>query len=191
MKLAGRLRSSSSPGRVSRARSPAAIISAITIAAVSSASTSSSRYCRLVRFWTTSTPSVRPALQHRHAEEGAVDLLAGFREIGEGRMLLRFGKVERPRAGRDRADQALAEPQLRKVDGAGVQALGGIEFEHRIGAQHIERADLGHHVLGDVVHDPVEPRLRLERLRHELAEPFQQDARAGGHVTHRASSPAA
>ena len=39
----GRDRSSSRPGRVSRARSPAAIISAITIAVVSSASTSSSR----------------------------------------------------------------------------------------------------------------------------------------------------
>ena len=172
---------------MSLASSPAAIISAMTIAAVSSASTSSSRYWRLVRFWTTSTPSVRPALQHRNAEEGIVDLLARFRQVGEGRVLLRVGQVERAGAGRDRADKALAEPQLRQVDRTRVQTFGGVEFEHRIGAQHVERADLGHHVLGDVVHDAVEPLLRLERLRHQLAEPFQQNARACGHVTHKAA----
>ena len=47
--------------------------------------------------------------QHRNAEEGGVDLLARFRQVGEGRVLLRVGQVERPRAGGDRADQALAE----------------------------------------------------------------------------------
>ena len=129
--------------------------------------------------------------QHRHAEEGAVDLLAGFRQVGEGRMLLGVRQVERARAGGDGADETLAEPQLRKMDRSGVQTLGSVELEHGVGAQHIERAHLGHHVLGDVVHDPVEPLLRLKRLRHELAEPLQQDARASGHVTHKASSPAA
>ena len=114
-----------------------------------------------------------------------VDLLARFRQIGEGRMLLRVGKVERPGAGGDRADEALAEAQQRQVDGAGVQAFGGVELEHAVGAQHIERAHLGHHVRGDLAHDPVEPLLRLERLGHELAEPFQQNARAGGLVTHQ------
>ena len=79
-------------------------------------------------------------------------------------MLLRVGQVERPRAGRDRADQALPQPQLRQMDGVRVQTFGGVEFEHRIGAQHIERADFGDHVLGDVAHDPVEPLLRLQRL---------------------------
>ena len=69
--------------------------------------------------------------QHRHAEEGIVDLFAGLRQVGEGRVLLRVGKVERPRAGRDRADQALPELELGKVDGARVQTFGGVEFERR------------------------------------------------------------
>ena len=72
------------------------------------------------------------------------------------------------------------QPQLGQVDGARVEALGGVEFEHAVGAQHVERADLGDHVLRDLAHDPVEPLLRLERLRHELAEPLQQYARAWG-----------
>jgi hypothetical protein len=102
-----------------------------------------------------------PGPQHRHAEEGMVDLLAGFRQVGEGRVLLRVRQVERPRAGRDGADEALAQPQLREVDRAGVEALGGVEFEHAVGAQHVERAHLGHHVGGDLAHDAVEPLLRL------------------------------
>ena len=70
----------------------------------------------------------------------------------------------------------------------GFEAFGGVEFEHAIGAQHVERAHFGHHVLGDLAHDAVEPLLRLERLRHQFAQPFQQNARAGGHVTHRGIS---
>ena len=123
--------------------------------------------------------------QHRHAEEGVVDLLAGLRQVGEGRMLLRVRQVERPGARRDRADQALPELQLGQVHRAGIEAFGRVELEHGIGAQHIERADLGHHVLGDFAHDAVEPLLRLKRLGHELAEPSQQNARAGREVTHR------
>ena len=85
--------------------------------------------------------------QHRHAEEGVVALFAGLRQVGECRVLLRVRQIERPRAGCDRADQAL--PELAAGPGARtrVQAFGSIEFEHAIGAQHIERADLGHHVL--------------------------------------------
>jgi len=46
----------------------------------------------------------------------------------------------------DRADEALPEPQLGQVDGVRVQTLGGVEFEDRIGAQHVEGADFGDHV---------------------------------------------
>ena len=123
--------------------------------------------------------------QHRHAEEGVVDLLAGLRQVGEGRVRLRVGQVERPGARRDRADQALPELELGKVHRPGVQTFGSVEFEDGVGAQHIERADLGHHVLGDFAHDAVEPRLRLKRFGHELAEASQQNARAGREVTHR------
>jgi hypothetical protein len=61
-------------------------------------------------------------------------------------MALGVGEVERLRAGGDGADQTLAQPQLRVVDGFLVQALGGVEFEHAVGAQHIDRADFGDHV---------------------------------------------
>ena len=123
--------------------------------------------------------------QHGNAEEGIVDLFAGLRQVGEGRMRLSVGKIERPGAGRDRADEALSELQLGKVDRTRIETFGGIELEDGIGTQHIERADLGHHVLGDFAHDAVEPLLRLQRFGHELAEPSQQNARAGREVTHR------
>ena len=50
--------------------------------------------------------------QHRHAEEGIVDLFTGLRQVGECRVLLRVRQIERPRAGCDRADQALPELEL-------------------------------------------------------------------------------
>ena len=71
------------------------------------------------------------------------------------------------------ADETLAKTQLYEVHGAGVEAFGSVEFKNRIGAQHIERADFRHHVGGNVAHNPVEPILRLQRLLHELAQPFQ------------------
>jgi hypothetical protein len=67
-----------------------------------------------------------------------VDLFARFRQVAEGRVRLRVGKIERLRRGRDRADQALAHLQLRQVDGFAVQTFGCIEFEHAVGAQHID-----------------------------------------------------
>ena len=60
------------------------------------------------RFCTTSTPRVLPAAQDRHAEEGVVDLLAGLRLVGEGRVVLRVGERERLGLARDQADEALA-----------------------------------------------------------------------------------
>ena len=74
------------------------------------------------------------------------------------------------------------------MDGFAVQALGGEELERAVGAQHIDRADLRHHVGGDQDHDLVEPRLRADRLRHDLAEAAQQDARTAGSARHELSS---
>ncbi len=113
-----------------------------------------------------------------------IDLFAGFRQVAEGRMRLRVGKVERLGGSGDRADEALPHPQLRKVDGVLVQTFGGVKFEHAVGAQHIDRAHLGHHVAGDLANDPVEPLLRLKRLRHQLAQPLEQNARTAGQVSH-------
>ena len=122
--------------------------------------------------------------QDRHAEEGRVDLLAGLRQVAEGRMRLRVRQVQRPRLGGDRADEALPDAQRRVVDRGAVQALGGVEFEDAVGAQHIDRADLGHHVGRDLADGLVEPVLRADRLRHDLAQAAEQDARSGGWPPH-------
>ena len=44
--------------------------------------------------------------QDRHPEEGAVDLLAGFRAVGEGGVRLRLGQVDGVRLAGDEADEA-------------------------------------------------------------------------------------
>src|SRR5258705_325764 len=70
------------------------------------------------------------------------------------------------------------------VHGLCVQALGGIELEAAVDAQHIDRADLRHHVGGDQHHDLVEAFLRADRLRHHFAKPAQQHARTAERATH-------
>ncbi len=117
-----------------------------------------------------------------------IDFFTRLRQIGEGGMLLRIGKIEWACTGGNRANEALAETQLRQVHGVLVETFGGVELKHGIGAQHVKRADFRHHVGGDVAHDTVKSILRFQRLLHELAEPFQQNARADGRLTHRGFS---
>ena len=49
------------------------------------------------------------AAQDRHAEEGLVDLLAGLRLVGEGRMGLRVRQRQRLGRGGDQADEAFVD----------------------------------------------------------------------------------
>ena len=94
-----------------------------------------------------------PGAHDRHAGQRMVDLLARLRAVGELRMALRVGERQRPGVGGDVADQALADPQARAVHGRGIEALGGEQLEHLAGAQQVDRADLGHHLVGDQAHD--------------------------------------
>jgi hypothetical protein len=128
--------------------------------------------------------------QDRHAEEGVENLFARLRQVFEGGVLLRLGEVQRPGRRGDGADEALAEAQGGVVHRIGIKADGGIELEHAVGAQHIGRADLGDHVLGDLAHDPVEPVLRLHRLRHDFAETFQQYPWSGVRLAKQLALPA-
>ena len=129
--------------------------------------------------------------QDRHAEERMVDFFAGFRAERERRMALRVREVERRRLAGDEADQAFMRAQHRAVHGVAVQTFGGVEFERVIDAQHIGRADLGHHVGRDQHHDLVQPLLGGDLLRHGFAEPSQQDAGASRRAPHvPKSSPA-
>ncbi len=93
-------------------------------------------------------------------------------------MRLRVG--QRQRLGRfgDQADEAFARAHGGEMDRLAVQAFGREELEPAVGAQHIDRADLGHHIGGDMNDDLVEPRLRADRLRHDFAQPAQQQTRS-------------
>ena len=53
------------------------------------------------------------AAEDRHAEEGVVDLLAGFRPVGEGRVDLRVGELHRLGLLGDQADETFAALQMR------------------------------------------------------------------------------
>jgi hypothetical protein len=57
------------------------------------------------------------------------------------------------------------------VHGGAVETFGGVELEGVVNAQHIDRADLGHHVGGDQHHDLVQSFLGADLLRHGFAKP--------------------
>ncbi len=122
--------------------------------------------------------------QDRHAHEGMVDFLAGLRPEGERRMGLRVGKIDGARLARHQADQAFVRAQHGVVHGVAVEALGGVQFERRVDAQHVDGAHLRHHVRGDQHHDLVEAFLRADRLRHDFAKTAQQHARTAERATH-------
>ena len=127
--------------------------------------------------------------QDRHAEEGVVDFFAGLRAVGEGRVALRVVQIERRGFAGDEADQALMRAQHGAVHGVAVEAFGGVELEGVIDAQHIDRADLGHHIGRDQHHDLVQPLLGRDLLRHGFAKPSQQDAGASRRAPHTLLSP--
>ena len=120
----------------------------------------------------------RAAAQHRHAEERMVDLFAGLRLVGKGRMVLRVRQGERFGGRGDQADEAFARTHGGQMHRLAVEALGGEQLERPVGARDIERAHLGDHVRGDEDDDAVEARLRGDGLRHDLAEPSQQQSRS-------------
>ena len=122
--------------------------------------------------------------QDRHAEEGMVNLFAGLRPVREGRMGLGLRQVDRVGLARDQADQALVRAQHGLVHRLPVQAFGGVQLERAVHAQHVDGADLRHHVGGDQHHDLVQALLRADRLRHHLAKPAQQHARTAERATH-------
>ena len=74
------------------------------------------------------------AAQDRHADEGVIDLLAGLRPVGEGRMVLGVGELHRLGLLRDQADQSLARLQMGVVDRLGIEAFGGEQLERAVAA---------------------------------------------------------
>ena len=114
-----------------------------------------------------------------------VDFFAGFRPEREGRVVLRVREVDRLGFAGDQADQAFVLAEHGLVDGFALQAFGGVKLERAVDAQHVDGADLRHHVGGDQHDDLVEAVLRADRLRHHFAKPAQQHARTAERATHR------
>ncbi len=127
--------------------------------------------------------------QDRNAKERVIDLFARLRQVGEGGVRLGIGEIERPCRSGDRTDETLSHLQLRQMHRRLVQTFGRVKFEHAIGAQHVNRAHFRNHVLRNLANDPVKALLRLERFRHELAQPLEENARTCGKVSHRVGSP--
>ena len=117
-----------------------------------------------------------PTAQDRHAHQRSVDLLAGFRPVGEGRVCLRIGQRQRARGGCNQSDQALSDAQSRAMDGFRPQPLGSKKLEHLAGAHRVDRRDLGDHLRGDNADDTVQPFLRRAGTRHRVAQAPQQAA---------------
>ena len=99
-------------------------------------------------------------------------------------MRLGVGEVDGSRLARNQADEALVRTQHGVVHRDAIEALSGVKLERAVDAQHVDRADLGHHVGGNQHHDLVEAFLRADRLRHDFAEAPQQHARTAERATH-------
>ena len=122
--------------------------------------------------------------QDRNAKERVVDFLAGFRAVGKCRMALGVRQVQRGGLAGDQTDQSLMRVHDGLVYRLAVQAFGGVKLEVAVMAQHIGRAHLGHHVGRDQHDDLVEPFLCRDLLRHDFAEPSQQDAWSSQRAPH-------
>ena len=113
-----------------------------------------------------------------------VDFFAGFRPEREGRVGLRLGQVDRIGLARHQADQAFVLAQHGLVDRFALEAFGGVQLERAVDPQHVDGADLRHHVGGNQHDNLVEAFLRADRFRHHLAEPAQQHARTAERARH-------
>ncbi len=120
---------------------------------------------------------------HARAEPSERELFESIGGVSESATMRTMAR--RP----DGADQALAELQARTVDRFAFQPFGGEQLEARVATPDIDRAHLRHHVGGDGHDDLVESFLRVDRLRHQFAEPSKHHARAADRTPHSRTCP--
>ncbi len=125
------------------------------------------------------------AAHDRHGEERMERIFAGFRPVGETRMLGRVGEIQRRRRAGDQADKALALLQPRAVNRLAVQALGREELQLAACPAQIDRADFRDHVGRDDRNQFVEASLGALPLRHDLAQAAQKNPGAAGYELRR------
>ena len=99
-------------------------------------------------------------------------------------MASRLGQIDGLGLLGNEAHEPFAALHVCVVDGLGVEALGGIELERAVLAADIDRGDLGDHLAGDLADDAIEPRLAAPGLRHNLAQPPDEQAGAGIQLRH-------
>ena len=119
------------------------------------------------------------AAQNRHTKEGVINLFARLWLVREGGMRLRIRQSERLRALCNQTDKAFARAHGRQMDRFAIETLCREEFEPTVCAQHVNRANLRHHIGGDMHDDLIKARLWADRLRHGFAETAQELSRSG------------
>ena len=100
-------------------------------------------------------------------------------------MRLRIGEIERPGMCGDVADKAFADLQPGFVNRGMLQTLGSKKLKLLRRPHQIDRTHFGDHVGRDQDDDLVEPLLRRLRLRHDLAQPAEQDAGTANGARHQ------
>ena len=128
------------------------------------------------------------ASENRHAHQRLVDFFAGLRPVGKARMRLRIGEIEWARMSGDVADETFADLEARRVNGGRFQALGCGKFKLPRTVHQIDGAHFRHHVGSDQHDNLVEPLLRAFRLRHDLAQTTEQNARTTDGARHQLRS---
>ena len=134
--------------------------------------------------------ATRAVLHHQHAQHAAgaqdrdagkrvIDLFAGFRPVGELWVGLRVGEGQRPTMGGNVTDQTFAHPEARAMHGRRIKTLGGEQLQHLAGAQQVDGADFGHHLVGNQARNLPERDLDRVGTRHRVPEPLEEHSRSG------------
>src|SRR5690349_14871671 len=94
-------------------------------------------------------------------------------------MALRVVERERTAMSSDIAHQALADSQASAVHGRRIEALGCKKLKHLACTQDVDRANLGHHLIGDQAHDLAQRLFGGDATRHRVPEPLEEHSRSG------------
>ena len=100
-------------------------------------------------------------------------------------MRLRICKRQRLCGFRNQAHESFADFQRGLVNGLTGQTFCRKQFKATVRPHHVDRADLRHHIRGDLDDDLVQTRLCIHRFRHSLAEPAHQQAGTARSCTRR------